>query len=139
MEELPPTPTQFTPISLTYSGSSCALDGEEAPIAAGAVPLSVNNQTDADAEFHLWRVADGHSYEEFKDYIDEEARLAKSAADGLGPPSYAVGLVIITAPPGTSDRKLNIFTPGTYAIVCFREYLQVGGRPSALVGPLIIE
>ena len=96
------------------------------------------NKTEAEVFFDMWRIAGGHTYEEFTAHIDEERRLADAGDQGLGPPSYAEDLIQIRVQQGESEIFVAL-SPGTYAIVCFEEYNQVGVRPSALVGPVEVE
>ena len=129
-------PPQIGP--LTQSASECTLEAGEDPVSAGQVAITVVNKTDAEVSFDMWRIAEGHTYEEFAAHIDEERRLAEAGEQVLGPPSYAEDLIQIKVQPGESEI-FETLSPGTYAIVCFEEYDQVGGRPSALVGPVEVE
>lgn len=128
--------------TLTQSDSECVLEAVEGPIGAGPATIRIVNDTEEEAEFHLWRVSGGRTYEELEAHIEEERRVAEAGEPAIGAPSDIAGLVDrISVPVGESEQTVGLMA-GTHGIVCFRQHEALvedehgGWRPDALVGPL---
>jgi hypothetical protein len=104
--------------------------------------LKAVNHTDHRTAFHMWRIAEGGTYREFKAHIAKERRLSEQGKPFIGPPVFATDLIesgII--PAGGSTMMTGDVSSGTWAIVCFRRF---EGNPDPfrvfdLVGPIEVE
>ena len=137
-----PTPSSASVGTITLSNTDCVLNANGS-IEAGPIVIKATNNTDDFAEFDMWRIPEGHSYDEFDKHIQKEKELAEAGDEGLGHPSYLnlrylINIAALQA--GETRDKKGAVVSGTYAIVCHRWYPQVKEtRPFALAGPLEVK
>jgi len=123
--------------TVTLSPSECSLEAAGGPIAAGRVSVTARNDTNDLAVFHMWRIADGHTFEEFAGYIAEERQLAERGEPGLGHPGFVEDLIETVLEAGEAGTITGAVRAGTYAIVCIPMFPQAGEpRPFGIVGPV---
>jgi hypothetical protein len=138
---IPSAPAEIGTISLT--ADSCTLDQESTAFAPGPVTLVAVNETVWPAAFDLWRIADGHTFEDLQAHIDAERERAEAGQSVLGHPGFVGGLISSgPVPAGGEVVMRGSTTAGTYGIVCLGHYDAVPDdpfRPFALIGPLLVE
>ena len=123
--------------TVTQSPSECTLDAVDGPISTGRVSFNAVNDTAVFAGFDMWRIAEGHSYEELAAAIQEARRNAEAGGAVISHPEYLSGLIQVQLQPGESKVMAGRVQPGTYAIVCIRMFEQVGEpRPFSILGPI---
>lgn len=128
-------------LRVTVSDGGCSLEPEgKSSVAAGPVVLVTANQTDARASADLWRMREGHSFEELAAHIDAERVDAEAGGPGLGHPFYVTGLISSgIVEPGSSTTVEGILRPGAHGIVCLRHFDAVTTdpfRPFTTIGPI---
>ena len=98
------------------------------------------NETDALAAFHMWRIADGYTYDQLAAHIVEERRLAEAGEPGLGHPFFVGDLIEIVLQARESGTMVGTVRSGTYGIVCIRMFQQTGKpRPFGVIGPVEVQ
>ncbi len=146
---VPPTPTTPSPSSasvgtIMLSNTDCVLNANGS-FEAGPITIKVTNNTDDFAELEMWRIPEGHSYDEFDKHVQKGKELTEAGDEGLSHPaylSYAKDYVmnIAALQAGETREKKGVVVPGTYAIVCARWYQQVKEiRAFSLAGPLEVK
>jgi hypothetical protein len=134
-----PSPTLLTLGKLTVSQDVCSLDAV-APFASGGITFLAINKSNVSTFFHVFRLADGHTFSEVLAHVEEERRLADAGAPSLGPPGYLSWWANILLKPGETSTPEVIFARGTYVIVCTEgapgvQELRVIGA----AGPLVVK
>jgi len=122
--------------TITRTGSECNLDLAADPVRAGKVEITVVNDTDALTTVDMWRITEGHSFQEFAGHIAQERQLAENGELGQGAPAYVDDLQQFVILGGEADTRVKTLAPGTYGVVCYREFPEVGLRPYTLIGPI---
>jgi hypothetical protein len=146
---VPPTPTtpstSFASVeTVTLSNTDCVLNANGS-IEAGPIIIKATNNTDDFAEFDIWRIPEGHSFDEFEKAIQEAKEQAEAGLEGNPHPAYLsyakdYFMNIAALQAGETRDKKGDVVPGTYAIVCHRWYPQVLElRPFSLAGPLDVK
>ncbi len=121
------------------SSSTCTLDRDAGPVSTGRVSVTAANETDGLAGFHMWRIADGHTYEEFAAHIQRERQLTLANKPFLGPRYTDLSsLIQIELQAGESGTMSGVARPGTYGIVCAKDFTKSRFGVFALVGPVEI-
>ncbi len=121
--------TSANRISVTLSDTDCTLDGES-ELSAGPVEIKMHNATDGQFDLDIWRLDDGHSFDELAEHIDEEMRRISSGEPPLGHPPFAELVAESTAETGMDgelDAELMI---GTYGFACI--YFPSAGELGAI-------
>lgn len=121
--------------TVTLEGDGCTFDGPS-DLDAGSVRLVMVNESAGRFDADLWRLHDGHGYDEFAALIAEEMRRAEAGEGSLGHPTFA-SLVAESSASAGSEAVLDVgLTSGTHAIACilFISSSDVGGIWA--VGPL---
>lgn len=130
-------PTKIGTVKVSASG--CTLDPVEGAISPGQVELTAVNETEARAGFHMWRIADGHTYAQFAAHIERERRRTLANKPDLGPRHVDLSsLIPLELQAGESGTLAGTVKPGTYGIVCARTFETRFGV-LALVGPVEVE
>lgn len=125
--------------TITRTDSDCVLDLAQDPINAGNVAITVINQSGTPTTFDLWRIGGGHTFAEFADHVEEQKRLAEEGEQEVAAPAYVEDLKQFILLGGESDTRVKTLTPGTYGVVCYQEFPDVGLRPYTLIGPFEVE
>lgn len=141
----PTATTQASPrviAEIRQTRDDCSLTPASGRITPGLVAISVLNDGGGEAGVDVWRIPEGHTYDEVVAHVREERRLAEAGQPGLGHPSFFMGSSpSIRAEPRTAHSRTvsGELKAGTYAIICIRTFEQVGQfRPLAVVGPLVV-
>ena len=122
------------------AASRCTLDAAHGPISAGPVAFTAVNETHAQAAFHMFRIADGHTCEQLAAYVGRERQRTKAGEPGLGPPPWVEGPIQLDLGSNESGTLLGMVRSGTHGIVCTREFQQPGELHAfATVGPVEVE
>jgi hypothetical protein len=128
----------------TVSADACSLEpAGPITVEAGDAELEVRNETEFQAAFDVWRIDDDRTFEDLVAHVDAERTAAEAGSPGLGHPGFLSGQIssgILEA--GASKPVTGDVTPGTWAVVCLSHFDAVTDdpfRPSAVLGPLIVE
>jgi len=125
--------------TVTQSPTECTLELEDGPINAGRVRFTAVNETDGQILFDMWRLLEGHSFDEWT-AATQQARLnAEAGGPHINAPPYLEDLTRIKLQPGETAPLVRTVQPATYGIVCLRPFPAVGMRPFALLGPIEIK
>lgn len=126
--------------TVVVSGSGCSVDGIGSTLSAGPVELTIVNETDGLVVANMTKILEGGTYEQLAAHVRKEIQRAEAGKVGLGHPAYAPPSFDLFVDPGESNALRGEVTAGTYAIVCGREFEEVGEvRPSAVFGPYEVE
>lgn len=104
-------------LSVTLDDTACALEGDS-ELPAGPVAIHMDNATDGQFDLDLWRLQDGHSYDELVAHIDEEMRRITSGEPPLGHPDFADLVDESTAAAGMDGELRSDLLPGLYGFAC---------------------
>ena len=123
-----------TPVAATPSGESTALSGPArgtvtltedgcgydgpAEAAAGPMVIAMVNATNGQFDLDLWRMDDGHSYDELVAHIAEEMRRQEAGEPPLGHPAFAELVGEATAEASAEAELQVALEPGAYGIAC---------------------
>lgn len=125
--------------TVRLSDADCTLDAVRGPIPAGLVSVAAVNRTDTHAALHMWRIDDGHTYQEFSAYI---AKTRRRTAAGKAPPDPIAWIgerIDVDLEAGGSGTIVGRVRAGTYGIVCIREFEKAGELHAfATVGPVTV-
>lgn len=135
----PPSPNFTSVGTVTLSKTDCVLNAN-GPIEAGPIAIKATNNMDSWAGFDMWRITEGHSYDELEKVIQEAKEQAEAGLEGSDHPAYLANPINIFLQAGETRDLRGVVVPGTYAIVCLQTFPQVGEmRPFSLVGPLEVK
>jgi hypothetical protein len=109
----PPTAGSFS-----FSASECTYDGPET-MAAGQVTFALVS-TDGEADFDLWKLDEGHTYEELAAHVAKEVKLAGQGRPPLGYPTFAELIVEATTDPDGGGTLTASVEAGEYGMACIR-------------------
>ncbi|MGH2629447.1 MAG: hypothetical protein ACRDHI_02660 [Actinomycetota bacterium] len=124
-------------VKISEAGCTGVLPGH---VEAGQLSVAAINETDGLAGFHMWRIADGHTYEQFAAHIRKERGRTLANQPSLGPRHTDMSsLIPIELEAGESGTMTGIAQPGTYGIVCARDFKESRFGVSDLVGPIEVE
>ena len=85
--------------------------------------LELVNDTGRRATFDLWRLYDGHSYDEFVAVVAEDSRrMAQGQGPSAGPSAFAELLTRIDVAATRRVRLQQGLIPGNYAVACWRGF-----------------
>lgn len=96
----------------------------------------MDNATDGRFDLDLWRLQEGHRYEELVAHLDEEMRRIESGELPLGHPDFADLVAESTAAIGADGELRTDLLSGTYGFACI--YFPSPDAPGAFrpAGPL---
>jgi hypothetical protein len=122
-------------LSVTLDDTDCTLAGDS-ELPAGPVEIHMDNATDGQFDLDLWRLQEGHSYDELVAHIDEEMRRIEAGEPPLGHPDFADLIAESTAATGADGELRTDLLAGTYGFACiyFPSTDDLGAIRSA--GPL---
>ncbi len=131
-----PTPADAGTVTLTHSG--CGFDPAAESIAAGPITLTFVNETSDVGAFHIWRLDDGSTFDEFAAFIAKHRKQMEQGVD-TGPPPFAtmVGREVRTE---ASDSVSLDASAATYGVACIIPN-EIAGRLSQvdLTGPVLAQ
>ena len=85
--------------------------------------IELVNETGRRATFDLWRLYDGHSYDEFVAVVAEDnRRIAQGQGPSAGPFAFAELLTRIDVAAARRLRLQQELIPGNYAVACWRGF-----------------
>jgi hypothetical protein len=89
----------------------------------------------------MWRILDGHTYEELAAHVSQERALAEAGKPGLGHPDFLADLIeVVVATPGQSASATGTLQTATYGFVCARQSESAGEpRPFTTIGPIEVK
>jgi hypothetical protein len=121
--------------SVTLSDAGCELVAPS-EVAAGPFELAMSSETSGRFDVDLWRLSDGHDYEELAEHIAEERRRSQSGEAPLGHPGFATLVAEASAEEDSSGELQAQLEPGTYGLACI--HFPTDDRPGALwaAGPI---
>lgn len=104
--------------TFTMTDAGCAYVGA-AEARSGPVMIGLDNQSSAQFDADLWRLQEGHGFDELAAHAAEEQRRSREALPPLGHPSFAtlVAEQSVTIQRGSVTAYLS---PGTYGLACIR-------------------
>ena len=114
--------------TVTLADDGCTFSAS-AGVDAGPVRLVMLNEADGQFDVDLWRIDDGHGFDEFVAHVAEEMRRTEAGEAPLGHPTFARLVAEASADAG-SEAELEADLPaGTYAVACilFAESSVPGG------------
>jgi hypothetical protein len=135
-----PTPTVVDLGTITLTDEACTWAGNPGSVEAASTPMigrvAVVNETDTFANFGIYRLNDGHTWEEAADWV-----LAENAALHGGPShppqDFATDVGTIDAPDRGQYPGTLTLDAGTHGVVCSSNEPPPGLVFAAyLVGPL---
>jgi hypothetical protein len=125
--------------TLTLSESECSLELAKSPVSSGMLSIEVVNETANSFVLDSWKLDifdEGYTYEQLTEYINEERSLRESGQFNPNPPSELGNLRQFEISAAKSKIIRRFYSPGTYAMVCFR----IGARVfMELAGPIEVE
>lgn len=104
-------------LSVTLDDTGCTLEGDS-ELPAGPVEVELHNATDGQFDLDLWRLQEGHGYDELVAHIDEEMRRVESGEPPLGHPPFADLVAESTAAIGTDGALRTDLETGIYGFAC---------------------
>jgi hypothetical protein len=126
--------------TVVITEADCTFQPSADQLRPGAAELSVTNNTDGVAGVHLWRIIDGHTYDELAAHVAEEVRLAQAGEPGLGHPDFVADLVEVVADAGNSASATGTLRVATYGLVCARLSETASQRgPFKTIGPIEVK
>jgi hypothetical protein len=88
--------------------------------------------------FDLWRLDQGHAYDEFVRHLQEEERRLESGEPPLGHPDFATLAGSARAEPGGRGTLSNEAAAGEYALACIWFDLNSGPVAYSPIGPFAL-
>jgi len=127
--------------TVVIAESGCSFEPSASPLSAGEVVFTIVNETEGQAGAHVWGpLADGYSFDDFVEYVEEEIALTMAGEPFIGPAAWFGPLI-------PSDNESSLFEggetgeitgtadAGTFGIVCVMTLEEVGLRIYAYAGP----
>jgi hypothetical protein len=123
-------------LTVTLGESGCAVGGQTTAV-AGPVVIGLQNDTGGRFDLDLWRLDDGHEYDELEAHIAEEMRRVEAGEEPLGHPTFA-DLVAEATAEGASGELHAVLEAGTYGFACIA--FDTPAAPSGIwaTGPLTV-
>lgn len=101
-----------------FSKATCTYEGPPT-IAEGQATFTLVSRGGT-ADFDLWRLNEGHAYEELVAHIDEEVRRSEEGLPGLGHPTFATLVAEATTDPQGDGTLTASLDAGEYGMACIR-------------------
>ena len=121
-------------IAVILGDSTCQLEGAM-EVAAGPLTIGLVNETDSRFDLDLWRLNDGHQYDELATHVAEEMRRIQAGEEPLGHPDFAELVAEATADGASAELRTNV-TAGTYGFACVSFATPAGPTALWAAGPL---
>lgn len=132
-----PTPADAGIIALNESG--CGFDSAVESIPAGPITLTFANETSDLGAFHIWRLNDDSTFDEFATFISDHREQMEQGVD-TGPPPFATmaGREVRTEASDSDSLSLDA-AAGIYGVACIIPN-EIAGRLVATyaAGPLVV-
>jgi hypothetical protein len=126
--------------TVVVTDDECRYQPSDTPLQEGALTFTVVNETNGDVGVHVWGpLVEGHTFDDFASFVDEEIRLTNAGEPYLGPPSWFGSLIPADVDSGlvgagaTGDISGNA-EAGTLGIACAKMFEEL--RIFAYAGPL---
>jgi hypothetical protein len=107
-------------------------------LGGGPVVISLQNETEGRFDLDLWRLKDGHEYDDLAAHIAEEMRRIQAGEDPLGHPTFADLTAEGAAEAGASEELRTDLGAGTYGLVCIFFATPTGPSAFWVSGPLTV-
>ena len=124
-------------LTITLTPGTCTLTGAEDDIRPGALDVVAVNQSGRAGRVDMWRIADGHAFEELRAHVDMEFTLAGFYSTPADPPPMLVDPFGVMLQPDETRSLLFDGVAGVYGVVCQEGDDPYAGRVGAL-GPITI-
>ena len=123
--------------TVTITATDCVLDAGHTPVPMGDASIVAVNDTDVDAEFHMWAM-DADRWDDFVTRMQEEVRRSEAGEPFIGPPDWAAGpFPQVELAPGETGSLDGFLGDGTWGIACLKTYEELGEiRVSGFAGPI---
>lgn len=103
--------------TVTLTDDGCEYDGP-AEVAAGPMVIDLVNATSGQFDLDLWRLNDGHTYDELVAHVAEEMRRQEAGEPPLGHPTFAELVGEATAEESAEGELQMALESGTYGMAC---------------------
>ena len=136
-----PTPSPERIATITQTLADCTLSAVASHVTGPRVSFTFVDKTGVNSAFDLWLVPPGKTYADSVAFIARERKLAEARQDGLGSDAFFPGgspSFRATLTPNESKEARGYIGAGTFAMVCLRDFPNVGLRPSSVAGPITV-
>lgn len=103
--------------TVTLTEDGCEYDGP-AEVASGPMVIAMVNATSGQFDLDLWRMDEGHTYDELTAHIAEEMRRQEAGEPPLGHPTFAELVGEATVEESAEGEPQMVLEPGTYGMAC---------------------
>ena len=96
------------------------------------------NQSGRAGRVDLWRIADGHAFEELSAHVELEYTLAGFYSTPLDPPPILQDPFVVPLQPDETRTLVFDGVVGDYGVVCREGYDPLRAEPVGAAGPITI-
>jgi signal transduction histidine kinase len=133
-----PTGQSGARLTITLAPATCTLTGAADDIQPGPLDLVAVNQSGRSGRVDMWRIADGHTFEELSTRVGMEYTLAGFYWTPLDPPPILLDPFVVTLQPDETRSLVFDGVVGVYGAVCLEGADPYAAGPVGAVGPITI-
>jgi signal transduction histidine kinase len=134
----PPDRPADAALTVTLTPDACELAGPADSLRPGPVGIVAVNQSGRAGRVDVWRIADGHAFEELRAHVDRELALGGFYSGPFSSSPILQDPFVITLEADATRSVVLDGLAGTYGVVCLEGSDSYAATPVRAVGPVTI-